>query len=675
MTGSAPGGGFAAGNLYEYRLTLPGWPEPAWADVAIGTALPAFPGPPAAVEDLVVLHTSCRKVHGHGRDGLASAAELIRGRITAGVAQPRPHLLLMSGDQIYADEVPAPLVPRIRRVASDLVGVADDAPFAPLPRIGGRQQPSEAHKLTSSAASDHLWLYGEFLAAYLLYWSDALWPTALPRWADVVPAVDLDPAAGLDEARWTELRDLVSTFRAGLPAVRRVLATVPSLMIFDDHEVTDDWNLDHPWASAVYADAGGSRVVSNGLLAYALCQHWGNVPDRFAVVGTPEAALLAAATWTGASPDSPALRHSLGMPPGPPTAPPSTLRDLTAADAVRYDVSLGPDDGWPVRVIALDERTAREFHRVDRPAARVSMAALALMLPGPAGAAAPLTVVVAPSPALGTHIVEHVVQPAAALLPGGSVYADFESWSAAVPNHQELLRRAAAYGPVVFLGGDVHYGFTSALEYTRGGVTTRAAQVTSSAARNADSKTMVLHLLGDLAMRLGIERVRDFAGYPGLGAAQRDRLLSPPPAGTSLPYDDLVDVLLGRVLRAGQEAPAVISREVADAYGLGPGEWRYVIEPVDDETLPLAGPLLTDLSAAPSPAWAGWDPAKSFLMLRALRASDLHRIGRVYTGLPQVSLLEFGTAPLTVHHHLVAQVGDEASGTTVHRTDTVVELT
>jgi phosphodiesterase/alkaline phosphatase D-like protein len=34
-----------------------------------------------------------------------------------------------------------------------------------------------------------------------------------------------------------------------------VLANVPTLMIFDDHEITDAWNLDHPWAAAVYGDA------------------------------------------------------------------------------------------------------------------------------------------------------------------------------------------------------------------------------------------------------------------------------------------------------------------------------------------------------------------------------------------------------------------------------------
>ncbi|MFC7529256.1 hypothetical protein [Actinoplanes sp. GCM10030250] len=669
VTGGAPGGTFDADGLYEYRLSSAGWPQPAWADLAIGTALPAFPGPPDDVAKLTILHTSCRKVHGGGRDALAGSAQVIRDRLSAGEA--RPHLLVLSGDQIYADEVPAPLVPRIARISTDLVGVEDSAMFAPLPRIGGRQTRSEQFHLTSSAARDHLWRLGEFLAVYLLYWSDLLWPAALPAWADVQPGA-LDPASGLDEQTWQGLRDATATFRAGLPEVRRVLATVPSLMVLDDHEVTDDWNLDHPWVAGVYADSAGSRIVTNGLLAYALCQHWGNVPARFATAGTPEAAVLAAVAFTGSSPDTLVLRKALGLPAAVPPAPPSVLRDLTDPAAVRYDVTLGPADGWPVRVIGLDERTAREFRRVDHPAARIGLAALSRMLPGPDPAeAVPLTLVVAPSPILGTHVIEHVIQPAVGLFPGGSVYADFESWSAATASHQELLRRLAAYAPLVFLSGDVHYGGTAALSYTRAAGTTRAAQITSSSARNADTKTMVLHLFGDLAMRLGIERERHFVGFTNLNAPQ---LAGPPPAGTTLPYDDLSDVLLGRAFRAGQEAPAVLSAEVAAAYGLGAGDWHYAVEPVDDETMPPAGPLLTDLQAAPAPAWPTWDPAKSYRMVKALRASDLHRIGRMFIGLPQISLLEFSTGPLAVHHHMTAPAGAEAAGVARHRADTRVEL-
>jgi hypothetical protein len=673
VSGTAPGGTFAAGQLYEYRLTSPAWSEPDWSDLAFGTSLPAFPGPPDDVEDLVVLHTSCRKAHGGGRDGLANAAAVVRDRLAGAVANARPHLLVLSGDQIYADEVPAPLAPRIRRVAADLVGIDESAVFGPLPRIAGRQIPSESFGLTSSAASDHLWGLGEYLATYLLYWSDVLWPTALPAWTDVTPATDLDPAAALDEDGWNELLHALAPFREGLGDVRKVLATVPSLMVMDDHEVTDDWNLDHPWAAAVYANPAASRIVLNGVLAYALCQHWGNVPDRFATAGTPEAALLAAAAFTGTSPDTPANRGLLGVPTAAPPVPPSVLRDLTAPGALRYDLSLGPADGWPVRIVVFDERTAREFVRVDHPAARISMAALALMLPQPADTAA-ATLVVAPSPVLGTHLIEHVIQPLASLLPGGSEFSDFESWSAATRNHQELLRLLTAYAPLVLLSGDVHYSVTASLDYQRGATTAKAVGVTSSSAKNAETKTLALHLFGDFAMRVGIERPRRFVGFNALSAAQRAQLASPPGPAAVVPYDHMVDIMLGRVFRAGQESPTVLSAEVATAYGLGAGDWHYDIDPVDDETMPAPGPLLTDITAAPAPPWPTWDPTKSYTMLKALRACDLHRIGRMYDGLPQISLLEFTAGPLTVHHHVTSPVGDDPAGTGVHHCDTSVVI-
>jgi hypothetical protein len=675
-TAGAPDGHFAPGSIYEYSLSAPGWGTvPDWSQFAFGDALPSFPGPPASPADLVVLHTSCRKAHGGGQDGLATAAALVRQRVGAGASNARPNLLVMSGDQIYADEVPGPLVPRIRRISSDLVGIDETVPFGPLPKIGGRQGPCESFGLTSDAATDHLWTLGEFCATYLLAWSDALWPATLPAWSDIDPATDLDPASGMDEDVWTELVQDVTRLRSGLADVRRLLATVPSLMVLDDHEVTDDWNLNAPWAAAVYANASASRIVANGVLAYALFQHWGNRPDRFATAGTPEADLLAAITFTGASPDTPSTRHLLGVPTAPPaTTLPTALRELTDTGAIRYDFTFGPAEGWPMRFIALDERTVREFLRVDQPAARISMAALALMIPDPDPAVpAPLTIVIAPSPILGTHLIEHIVQPLASLLPGGSAYADFESWSAAVPNHEELLRRLAAHSPLVFLSGDVHYSSTASMTYVRGATTASAAQITSSATKNADAKTMTLSLLGEFAMRVGIERPRRYVGLDHLSDPARASLVSPPPAGTSLDYDDLVDVLLGRVFRAGQDSPALLSGGVADAYGLGPGDWHYDVAPVDDETMPAAGTLLTDITSAPDP-WPGWDPASSFAMLRALRAGDLHRIGRMYDGLPQISVLEWTTAPLTIHHHLVSPVGEDVAAGLVQHTDTSVVL-
>jgi hypothetical protein len=671
----APGGQFASGTAYSYTLSSPGWAaEPDWPSLSYDGTGPGFLGLPTVLDDFTLLHTSCRKAHGGGMDALATTSDLVAERLAAAEPHARPHLLMLTGDQIYADEVPAPLAPRIRRIAADLVGIDETQPFGPLPAIGGRQGPTNAFGFTSEAATDHLWTLGEYLATYLLYWSDVLWPPAIPRWTDVDAAQDLDPAAGLDQPTWDDLADAVTRFGGTAHKVRRLLANVPTMMILDDHEITDDWNLDHPWTETVYANAEASRVVTNGMLAYLLCQHWGNAPDRFAVAGSTEAQLLAAAHFTGASPDTPALRALLGVPTAAPAAPPVALRDLSAPGAIRYDYTLDAADGYPFRLVALDERTVREFLRVDHPAGRVSLAALALMLPTPPPAAAPVTVVVTPSPAFGTHIIEHVIQPASSLLPGGAAFSDYESWSGSTPNHQDLIARLAAYQPVVVLSGDVHYGFTGSVTDHRGGSTSRIAQLTASATQNAETKTVMMHLIGDMATKVGIERSRTYTGFSALTAAQRALLVSPPVAGAVLPYDDLADLALGRVFRAGQETPAVLSSDIAAAYGFGTGDWSYEIDPVDDEEMPAPGALLTAMTGAPAP-WTGWDADKSHAMMGALRAGDLHRIGRVWTGLPQVAWVAFSSGPpLVVQQRLTGPVGVDPAVVVRHHTDTSVTL-
>ena len=51
-------------------------------------------------------------------------------------------------------------------------------------------------------------------------------------------------------------------------------------MLLDDHEITDDWNLDADWAQAT-RNPTARRVISNGLAAYWAFQAWGNDPSQF----------------------------------------------------------------------------------------------------------------------------------------------------------------------------------------------------------------------------------------------------------------------------------------------------------------------------------------------------------------------------------------------------------
>jgi hypothetical protein len=51
-------------------------------------------------------------------------------------------------------------------------------------------------------------------------------------------------------------------------------------MIFDDHDVIDDWNTSAKWVEEMRATDWWERRVTGGFMSYVLYQHWGNLaPD------------------------------------------------------------------------------------------------------------------------------------------------------------------------------------------------------------------------------------------------------------------------------------------------------------------------------------------------------------------------------------------------------------
>ena len=52
-------------------------------------------------------------------------------------------------------------------------------------------------------------------------------------------------------------------------------------MIFDDHEITDDWNITRESHQAVYESDCGKQVITNGLAAFWAFQGWGNDPNLY----------------------------------------------------------------------------------------------------------------------------------------------------------------------------------------------------------------------------------------------------------------------------------------------------------------------------------------------------------------------------------------------------------
>lgn len=88
----------------------------------------------------------------------------------------------------------------------------------------------------------------------------------------------------MDKCRYyNKLQSLILFFK-NLPGIRRALANIATYMVFDDHEVTDDWHLNFDWVEAVYETELGRRVMMNGLAAYAAFQAWGNTPEYFDIL-------------------------------------------------------------------------------------------------------------------------------------------------------------------------------------------------------------------------------------------------------------------------------------------------------------------------------------------------------------------------------------------------------
>lgn len=262
-----------------------------------------------------VLHGSCRKPHFDGGDGLAEADRLLARHIAADAALTRadgdtggelpawPSALVLSGDQVYADDVAGPMLRAVHSLIGRLglpveelegteeCGVADSNELYAHPSgyykretllpqrkgnlklvevlFGGVEKPV----FTTDSAHNHLITLGEVLAMYLLSWSPACWD-----------GLDLAPPTKLN-AESLELyereRGQIAPFIAALPAVRRVFAHLPVAMIFDDHDVTDDWNLSREWEEVAYDHPFSRRVLGNAILSYLINQGWGNRPEAF----------------------------------------------------------------------------------------------------------------------------------------------------------------------------------------------------------------------------------------------------------------------------------------------------------------------------------------------------------------------------------------------------------
>lgn len=317
-----------ADHWIRYRLSLHFLDEPqaGWQDHTIwggGLCYPGhdWPGFQLCSHVGALLHGSCRKPHHDAGDGLVAADAYVARHVAdlaGNVARPGlPAALVMSGDQIYADDVAGPMLRAIHQVIARL-GLPQerlDELDVALPEWAGAMyghphsyyqrelflpkkgpEPDlmgvlfrgvEKPIFTSVNAHNHLITLAELLAMYLLVWSPVAWE-----------GLDLSPPGGLSEehlALYHQELTVIAAFRDDLAKVRRVMAHLPVAMIFDDHDITDDWNLNRAWEETAYGHDFSRRIIGNALIAYLINQGWGNHPDAFSDImfGAVQSCLMA----------------------------------------------------------------------------------------------------------------------------------------------------------------------------------------------------------------------------------------------------------------------------------------------------------------------------------------------------------------------------------------------
>ncbi|MFJ6432112.1 alkaline phosphatase D family protein [Streptomyces sp. NPDC091416] len=229
VSGLTPGSTTAYEVLLDDRTV---WPPAQYGFPPSTITTPPISGAAEAAPPTVrVAFGSCRWAAPPADGGLPGrsdpvgpdALDTLAARLAADPDAVRPDVLLLLGDQVYADET------------------------------------SEATRHRLAARRD----------------------LAEPPGAEVA---DYDEYTCLYDESWRD------------PEVRWLLSTVPSCMIFDDHDVIDDWNTSAAWLASVSATSWWHERIVSGLMSYWVYQHLGNLspaelaadPLHAAVHATPD---------------------------------------------------------------------------------------------------------------------------------------------------------------------------------------------------------------------------------------------------------------------------------------------------------------------------------------------------------------------------------------------------
>jgi len=426
-----------------------------------------------------ILHGSCRRPHHPSADGLVRVDQEIQSATTP---EDIPALLLLTGDQIYADDVAGPMLHAIHCVIHQL-GLFQEklegASLAHSRELTSRAQ-SYYHRdellpesdfnedlterffggvrkpvFTTANADNHLISFAEVFAMYLLVWSPTPWQLV----------TDAEPVSQPGEVeRYRRELITIKRFRETLPKAARALASLPVYMIFDDHDVTDDWNLSALWETTAYEHPFSRRIIGNALLGYLLCQGWGNQPKHFVGLLKECRSLFESA---GSEHELDKARHD------------ELIDQLFHFDHWHYSLNTRP------KLVVLDTRTHRwrsEIRRSD-PSGLMDWETLTDFQQAIIGEDAVL--VVSPAPIFGVKLIE-IIQRVFTWF-GKPLLVDAENWMAHRGAASVLLNIFAHPKPprhFVILSGDVHYSFAYDVTLRHKQNSPRIWQITSSGIKN-----------------------------------------------------------------------------------------------------------------------------------------------------------------------------------------------
>jgi hypothetical protein len=254
-------------------------------------------------------------------------------------------------------------------------------------------------------------------------------------------------------------RAAIEAFAADLPAVRRLFAHLPVAMIFDDHDITDDWNLSREWEEVAYGHPFSKRVIGNAVFGYLVNQAWGNDPDAF------DSELMAQ------------VQSGLQAPGG--EAHDALIDRLLRFDRWHYH--------WPTTppLVVIDTRTHRwrSESAARKPSGLMDWEALTDLQQVLLGR--PAVLLVSPTPIFGVKLIESIQRVFTWF--GQPLLVDAENWMAhpgAAHAILNIFRHPKTPQHFVVLSGDVHYSFVYDVEL-RGRVRGPDIwQICSSAVRN-----------------------------------------------------------------------------------------------------------------------------------------------------------------------------------------------